>query len=266
MRTLSLLIIIVILCLTSTLIMSQDTDDEEREAVTATLWFAKEEDSDADDEPRYVAFLFMNDSETIVEAGFGADVLYHLGDDGLYSGQMLVPSAFEFTATLEIIDDETIQVSSETTSGTFTTASDITYTLTEIEANIWIENPREIIEFSKFGECMGRDLPDPPGAFADADPILPIIIDDEVGELRLGPHVLLGGGDAYELEVEGQFGQFPDVTTRTAIVGDESIDFSYYSIADGRDDCEMIYESSYVLYDGDFEAMMEQINDMSEEE
>ena len=266
MRILSLVIIMVILCLTSTLIMAQDTNEEDPEAVTATLWLANEEDADEDAEPRYVAFLFMDDGATILEAGFGTDVLYQLGEDGIYAGQTFVPSAFEFSATLEIIDDETIQVSSETTSGTFTTSSDITYTLSDIEAHIWVENPREVIEFSKFGECMGRDLPEPPGAFADADPILPIIIDDEVGELRLGPHVLLGDGNTFELEVEGQFGQFTDVTSRTAIVGDETIDFSYYSIADERDDCEMIYESSYALYDGDFEAMMERIDDRSEEE
>ncbi len=242
--------------------IAQDDAEANPEAggVVVPLWLATDEDG----EPRYVAFLFLDDG-TIVEAGLGADVIYTPVDDGTYSGEPLVPAGYEFAATLQLIDDETIQVASTITSGVFSTESNITYSLTDLEAGIWIEYPRDVIEFSKFGECMGRLDAEPPGAFTDSDPILPIVIDEEAGEFWLGPHILTGGDGSYELEVTGEFGQFTDVTTRTATVVDDTIAFRYHSIAAERDDCEMIYESTYSRFDGDFAALFERVNDMGAE-
>ena len=265
MRYLKYWLVLTLLLSSVSMVIAQDEGDDELEGVIAPLWLAADSNADADAEPRYVAFFFLDD-DTIIEAGFGADVIYTPSDDGTYNGAPLVPAGFEFSATLEIVDDQTITVASTTSSGVFSTEANITYTLTDLEAGIWIENPREVLEFSKFGECMGRIDASPPGAFTDSDPIVPIVIDEEAGEFWVGPHILTGGDGSYELEVEGMFGQFADVTTRTATVDADGIAFRYHSIADGRDDCEMTYESTYSRFDGDFEALFMRVEEMIEAE
>jgi len=258
--------ILLMLLIAPGLLLAQTDDDEtEDTGVTVPLWLATEADAEDDAAPRYVAFFFLDDG-TIMEAGFGADVVYTPSDDGTHGGAPLVPSGFEFSATLELVDDETIVVTWETTSGIFSTESHITYTVTDLEAGIWIENPREVIEFSKFAECMGRLDAQPPGAFTDSDPILPLVIDEEAGELWRGPHILTGGGGSYALETVGEFGDLADITTQTATVADDTITFRYHSIAGERDDCEMIYESTYSRFDGDFDALFSRVDELLEAE
>ena len=261
MRRSCIVVISIVLLYSFVSALAQDAE----EPGVAPAWLATDEAGDAD-QPRYVIFLFLDDGETILEAGFGADVIYTLEADGTYSGTPLVPNGFDFSATLTLIDDQTIQVVSETSSGIFTTESDITYTLTDVQAGIWIENPREIIDFSKFGECIGREPIAAPGGFADSDPILPLFIDGETGELRRGPEILTGDGTTFEVEIDGEFGEYTDITTLTAIVDEETIDFTYYSIAGGREDCVMHYVSSYTLFDGDVAGVFERVEAMVEDE
>ena len=261
MRRLTIIVIAIILLIT---VLPATAQDEETPSV-APVWLAADEADDTD-QPRYVTFLFLDDGETILEVGFGADVIYTLEADGTYSGAPLVPNGYEFSATLTLLDDQSIHVASETSSGIFTNESDLTYTLADMTASIWLENPREIIDFSKFGECIGREPIDPPGAFADADPILLLFIDEDTGELRRGPEILTGDGTTFEVEIEGEFGEYADVTTLTAVVNEDTIDFTYYSIAGGRADCVMHYVSSYTLFDGDVAGVMERIEAMEEEE
>jgi hypothetical protein len=106
-----------------------------------------------------------------------------------------------------------------------------------------------------FADCMGRTGVEPPGAFANPDPILPIRIDDEAGQLYIGDTVLTGGDGTYERTEEGEFGQFTQVITQTAVVSEGNISFSYYAVADGRDDCELRYDTTFVPFDGDYDAL-----------
>ena len=218
-----------------------------------------------DNEPFYVAFLQI-DADTLLEVARGADVVYTRNEDGTYSGATLLPVPYEFSSTLTIIDEDTYEVFSSVTSGTFTSETDLRYERQDFNLSVWVEPERDLQEFSLFQECMGRVDVSPPTAFSDPDPILPIVFDDELGVMRLGDTLLIGGGDAYELEEERPFGQFMQIIVQSAMVSEDVIDFEYNSIADGRDDCELRYQTQYILFDMDYEALYTRVDAMSTED
>jgi len=258
-----LLLLFIILCAATETIIAQDDDmpDNLYSAWTVTDLLAEDGDEPIEN---LVAFLHI-DEETILEVWTGADVIYTLQDDGTYSGANLLPVGYDFSATLTIIDEDTYETFSEISSGTFTTETNLLYERTEIEIGVWIEPERDLQEFSLFGDCMGRVDVSPPLAFSQPDPILTILIDEDAGELVLGENVLTGSG-TYELEEEDTFGQFARVTTQTAVVSEDAIDFSFYSIADSRDDCELIYETQFLPFDGDYEDFFDLVEEISEPE
>ncbi|RMF77211.1 MAG: hypothetical protein D6737_18445 [Chloroflexi bacterium] len=239
------------------IVMAQDDDET---AFTASGWLWTDLDDDASDEgaETFVVFLSPDDGATLIEVARGADVVYTLSDDGLYSGATLVPAAVDFAATLEVIDEDTRQVMSVTRTGALTFETNLQYDRSDVAFGVWVEGERDLMEYTMFAECLGREDGSPPSAFATPDPILPIAIDDEAGTLTIGGDLVLsGGGGVYERVDEAPFGQFTQVITQTATVSDDSIAFTYHAIADGRDDCEVRYETTFVPFDADYEALLE---------
>lgn len=255
-----LLLLCLILFALTTPLFAQETDETSNHlysAWTVTDLLADDDDAAIED---YVVFLQVDD-DTLLEVWSGADVVYTLEADGSYSGTSLLPDDYEFLATLTFIDEDTIETYSEINAGFFTSTRNLLYQRTDMLVGVWIEAERDLQEYSMFGECMGRVDTSPPRAFSEPDPILTIHIDEEAGELVIGKHVLTGSG-TYELEEESEFGQFIQVVTQTAVVTEDTIDFTYHAIADGRDDCELIYETQYLPFDADYEAFFELVDSL----
>ena len=179
---------------------------------------------------------------------------------------MIPTDVYDFEATLEIIDEDTRQVASVTTSGAMTFESNLLFERSDLEFGVWVEGERNLSEYSMFAECMGRVGVEPPGAFAEPDPILPIRVDDEAGTLTIGNTMLTGEGGEYELVEEGEFGQFTQVITQKASVSEDAITFTYHAVADERDDCELHYETTFTPFDGDYEALMARAAELGAEE
>jgi hypothetical protein len=264
------LILMLVFAVGASCLMAQEATEVPSESgVTAEAWLVTDLDEEESEDAvaRYVVFLTLDDGDTLIEVAAGEDVIYTKGEDGLYSGAPLIPTdRYEFEATLEVVDDDTYQVASAIKTGSLTFESNLLFERSDLEFGVWVEGERNLTEYSMFAECMGRVGVEPPGAFAEPDPILLIRVDDEAGTLTIGNTVLAGGGGAYELVEEGEFGQFTQVVTQTASVSEASIAFTYHAIADERDDCELHYETTFTPFDGDFEALMARAEELGAEE
>lgn len=235
-------------------------DDDTPQTVTASLWQRVNLDAepDADAVPVYVVFLASDDGTTLLEVAYGADVLWTLQDDGTYSGTTLIPTdAYEFTASLEVVDADTMQAMSLLNYGNFASELHLEFRRTELEAAVWVEDVRDLTEYTLFGTCLGLESTSPPGAYANPDPIVAVWLDEDAGELVIGENVYLGGGGTFTRETLGTFGTSEQVTTETVLVSEGQIDLDFYSVAGGRDDCELRFTSTYRPYDGDMAALLE---------
>ncbi len=250
------LTVFLLLAFTAVSLKAQETTPEPDGLITVSGWITTEADEDAPEEPVYTVFLDLDDGETILVIGTGADIVYTRQTDGTYAGAPLVPSdAYDLESVLEIIDEDTRQTNSITTTTAFTSERSLLYSRSDTEFSIWVEGDRSLTEYSMFAECLGLTSATPPGVFATADPIVPVRIDEDAGLLWIGRWQLVGSG-TYTREIEEPFSQFTRVTTEIANVSDGMIDYSYHSIAGERDDCELRYTSVYTPFDGDLGALL----------
>lgn len=235
-------------------------DDELELPITAVAWQRIDSNAppDFDGEPAYVVFLESDDGATLYEIEAGVDTIYTRNTDGSYSAAPLMPTdAYELTATLVNVNDDTRRVHALLNYGNFASERNLDYLRTEIVYELWVEQERELTEYSMFGECLGLVDATPPRTYARPDPIVPIRFDEEEGTLYLGNLMLSGGPVTYMREEEDTFGIFGRVTTETAIVSEGRIEWTFHSIADERDDCELRFNATYVYFDGDYAALME---------
>jgi hypothetical protein len=173
-------------------------------------------------------------------------------------------AVYEFSATLEIVDDNTMQSESLTETSNFTSEASLLYERIEGTLSLFVEGEREIVEFSQFQECLGRTGGEVGGAWTRSDLLVPIQITENA--LMWDQLTFEGGGGVYINVRTEEFGSFENVITQTFTGTAESgFEFSYHAIADGRDDCEMIYNSSYSPFDGDFEAIFAIAAELSED-
>lgn len=253
-----LVIIAVLLTIPAALLNAQEETPEPGSGglITVSGWITTEADEEAPEEPVYTVLVELEDGAAILEVGTGADVVYTRQDDGTYAGAPLVPTdSYELEASLAIVDENTRQINSITTSRAFTSERSLLLERSDVNFSIWVEGDRNLTEFSMFAECMGLMDAIPPRIFAVADPIVPVRLDEDAGILWIGWWQLEGSG-TYTREIEEPFGQFTRVTTETAIVSDDLIQYSYHSIGDGRDDCEVSYTSEYTPFDGDLDTLL----------
>ena len=219
--------------------------------------------------PRTVAFLSLDDGETLIAVWAGVDIVYTLTEDGTYMGATLIPEPYEYEATLEIIDEATMQSASTLNTGAFTSESAYRYELQEDApvARIYTEGERTIEEYSQFQECMGRTNVEPGSAWTTPDLLVPLIIDPESSTILWDQRTFAEGAGGLENVETTEFGTLENVTTRTLTSGgDESFAFRYAAIAGERDDCEMIYESNLTPFDGDFETLFARAEELGETE
>ena len=260
----------VLLMLVSPLIaVAQDDDDE---ILSYSVWVVTDVDAEVDaveDDsvlPNEVVVISLDDGETLLIIWAGSDIIYTRQDDGTYSGAELVAGGgYEFEATLEIIDDNTMQSDSVVQTGSFTSETTLRYALVEdedIAAQLYVEGEREIVEFSQFQECLGRTDVTVGRAWTRSDLLVPMRFTDD--GLIWNEMVFEGGGGVYINERTEEFSSFENLITQTfTATGEGNFDYNSHAIADGRDDCEMIYNSSYAPFDGDFEAIFAMAEELS---
>ena len=246
-------------------------DDDDTGMPTYTAWQVTrldeagnpEEPLDPDAPANKVAILELDEGNTLLFVWAGPDIIYALQNDGTYSGSLLVPSpTYTFTATLEMVDEDTMTSYSVTDTGRFTSETTIVYERTEVEIVIFTELDRTIVEYSQYAECLGR-VGDVGRAWTTSDLLVPFQIGEDT--LIWSQEVFTGDGATFINEKTQPLGAFENIITQTFIGNAEGFDFSYYAIADGRDDCEMIYESSYVPFDEDFTTLFERAAAETEE-
>lgn len=255
-----LVVLLLLIAVLDVGIVTAQDDDDAPETVTAALWerVNLEAEPDAEAVPVYVVFLASDDATTLLEVAYGADVLWTRQGDGTYSGTSLVPTdAYEFTATLEVVDADTMQAMSLLNYGNFASELHLEFRRSDFEAEVWVEARRDLTEYTLFGPCLGLESTSPPGAYANPDPIVAVWLDEDAGELVIGENVYLGGGGTFSRETLGTFGTFEQVTTETVLVSEGQLDLDFYSVAGERDDCELRFTSTYIPYDGDMAALME---------
>ncbi|MCI0711408.1 MAG: hypothetical protein L0154_14740 [Chloroflexi bacterium] len=241
-------------------VVAQDDEPPAFETSTWQVIFLDEngdpepvEDEDA--LPEIVVFITLDDGETLIEVWSGVDVIYTLGDDGLYSGATIIEESYTFAATLEILDENTMHAESMSLYGTQEFSSSLLYErLEDVEATVYTESERDIIEYTQFAECLGRVGVEVGRAWTLPELLVPV----QVGEdsIIFAGKEFVDVGGAYEIVWTQEFGQFENEITETFTPLDEdTLAYRYHATAGGRDDCEMIYESTFIPFDGDFEAL-----------
>jgi hypothetical protein len=220
--------------------------------------------------PLTVAFLSLDEGDTLIAVWAGPDIVYTLNEDGTYAGATLIPEPYEFEATLEVIDETTMQSASVLNAGAFTSETTYRYELSDDApvARIYTEGERTIEEYSQFQECMGRTDVEVGSAWTTPDLLIPIVVDLEEGLMIWDQREFIGddGGQGTHVETT-EFGTLQNVITRTFHpAGDYAFDFRYHAIAGERDDCEMIYQSTFTPFDGDFEALFARAEELGDTE
>lgn len=205
--------------------------------------------------PEVVVFITLNEGETLIEVWSGVDIVYTPGDDGLYSGATIIDENYEFMATLEILDENTMHAESMTLYGTQEFSSSLRYErLEDVEAAVYTESERNIIEYTQFAECLGRVGVEAGRAWTLPELLVPVQLGEDSIIFASKEFVNVGG--AYEIVWTQEFGQFENEIAETFTrLADDVLTYRYHAIAGGRDDCEMIYESTFTPFDGDFEAL-----------
>lgn len=262
-----LLLLLMMLLFTYT-VFAQDADETDNDSSRASAWVVTDlslEDGDIPIITGYISFLELDDG-SILEIWDGYDMLYTLDDEGLYIGETLIPVRYDYYATLDVVDEDTIKSNLISDFGFTSVESPLLYERTDIEIGIWVAIEHELIEYSLLAECMGRADAIPATLFSMPDPIVTVLIDEETNELFISNSVLFGDGVTFEVEEESEFGQLTQVITRTAIVSENVINYTYHTIADNRDDCELYYETQFIPFDGDFEGFFTQIETIIEAE
>ncbi|GEM_PF-3485821 len=240
-------------------------DSPDAPPMTVNLWLEVDPEVVEGDTSADGTLLLEVDEDTLLAVVGGADVVYTRDTGDVYVGTPLIDLGIDSEATLTFVDEDTVETTAVTRTGTLTLESSRTLARSELSAQVWIESERDLEEYSMFAECMGRTAVSPPGAFARPDAILPVRVDDDAGELLLGNVLLTGGGGAYERVTESPFGTFTQVITQTATVSDSQIMLTYYAVADERDDCEVRYTSVFIPFDGDFDALFARADELAAE-
>lgn len=234
---------------------------EDDELPTYTAWQVTrldedgnpEEGSDSEAPANTVAVLELDEGNTLLIVWAGPDILYELQEDGTYSGHELVDATtYEFSATLEVLDDDTMTSYSVTETERFTFETTIIYERTDAELMVYTELDRTVIEYTQFTDCLGASG-EVGRAWITSDLLVPFQISED--SLIWNEQVFTGGGGSYVSERTQPFASFENFITQTFTGTADGFDYEYHAIANERDDCEMIYESSYVPFDHDFEAL-----------
>ena len=218
--------------------------------------------------PVWTAILSSEDGAVMIAAAMGADVLFIRDDDtGDYAGSQLVPGGADFGSTLHITGPDTMEETATISYGAFDDHYLLSYTRVEgVTAQFWSEVERSFSDVGFFGPCLGRTDADPGPGWSNPDPIIPVIFGDE-GSLTIDDLEFSGGGGSFVNESLREAGQSSIATTRTVtLVSDTEIEFTFEMVLDERDDCQVIYTSTWVPFDGDVDALVARAESLGTEE
>lgn len=253
-----------VICLALLGVPTVMAQDDESPALETSAWqvslFDEEGEPRVVDEaalPEVIVFLSLDDGETLIAVWSGPDVIYTLEDDGTYSGTTLIDESYEFTAMIEVVDENTMEGKSVSVYGSREYMTSLLYErLEDVEAVIYTESERDIIEFTQFGECLGRTDATVGRAWSVPELLVPFQIGED--SLIFARREFVDTGGSFESVQTTEFGTFENVITETFTpMADNSFEYRYHAIAGARDDCEMIYESTFMPFDGDIEPLFE---------
>jgi hypothetical protein len=265
-------ILLVSLCLIMLGVSAVFAQDDEPPTIETSAWQVTFLDENGDPEPvededalpEIVVFMSLDDGATLIEVWSGPDIIYTLEDEGLYSGTTLIDESYEFTSTLEVVDENTMHVESVSVYDSREYQSSLIYErLEDVDAAVYTESERDIIEYTQFGECLGRTDTSVGRAWIVPELLVPIQLEEE--NLIFNSMEFENVGGLFESVRTTEFGSFENVITETFNpTVDDSLDYRYHATAGGRDDCETIYESTFTPFDGDFEALFERAEELAD--
>jgi len=237
----------------------------------ATIWIARSTDEDGEvytdsetGEPlegTETAFLEYEDGLIIVWPG--PDYVFTGNPDDGFTGSFLVADPdITVTSELTFVDEDTrFEVRSAELFG-MEQVEYFVYTRTDEEIEIWSESERNFTETTLLFECFDRDPAPLSFGWTAPDILMPIrFYNDGTIVMDYREYV---GGEHRDIEEPDSNGNVT-VVTRTLDVGTDSIGFRLHGIMNGRDDCEMIYESTFTPFDGDFDALFARAEEIGEE-
>ena len=196
----------------------------------------------------------------------GNDFVFSEDEDGILTGTFLLTDPdIVASSVLTIIDEDTrSEVRTLRLFGTEQT-NYITYSRSADEIEIWTESARNFLEDSMLSTCMGRPSVTLSFGYTAPDLLMPFRFNDD-GSVLMDGRLYVGGEheDVSTREFAGT--STTTVTIRSLDTGGSSIGFGMESTTDGRDDCQLIYESSFSPFDSDFIALLANAETIGAEE
>lgn len=273
MKLIAILVLLVVLLPIA--VLAQDDEP----TYTVSVWLATEVDEDGnpveadptietlgDGLPLYVGFIQDEATGLLLGVWNGPDIVYTPTGPGTYLANLLVVSSiYEYSGTLDVIDADTMMSTSTVTYAFGESESIYLYERVEDESfALYTEQNRDVIEWTQFQECLGREGGDPPGTFTTPD----LLVMLSVGETELvwNQSVYAGDGTTFSRNSTLPFGELDEVIDETFSANGDALDYSYYSIAGGRDDCELRYSSEFVPFAGDLLALFAAADELASAE
>lgn len=270
-----IIVVILILWAFSFVIQAQNATvesfDDPDPAYRVQAWLATYTDEDGaalldpdtgEEVTTYAAFLEYDDG--LIAVLPGADIIYTLAEEG-YTGHFLVADPdISVSSSLEIVDEDTrLEVRSTDMFG-IEQLSYISYMRTDEEVEIWSESTRDFIETTMLGTCLGKTTVNLSFGWAAPDILMPIYFADD-GTVLMDYRIYTGGeNEDISTRTVGET-TTTTVVTRSIEVAPSSIAFRLHGIIDGRDDCEMIYESTFTPFDEVYDNLFERSQEIANE-
>jgi len=209
------------------------------------------------------------DEEGVLEAAFlefeggmiavlpGGDLLYTGSAQDGYTGQFLIPDPdIEITTTLQIVDEDTrTEVQSVTLFGT-EQLSYVTYVRTGDTVEIWSESAREFTETTLLNTCLGLSPAPLSFGYVAPDLLMPFRLTEDDTVVMFGRTYVGGENEETSATRLGSGGVATIVTLRTLTITPDRIDFRLVGGINDRDDCELVYDSTFTPFDGDTASIL----------
>jgi hypothetical protein len=221
---------------------------------------------DEDSEPVRLTFWVSEDGSQMVGVQHLEDLYFVQTDSGEYTGGYLytMSEGYEYTSTLTVISPTEMREEAEITIFDCSRTSTRRYERADDgDSQIWMETVREVENDSLLGPCLGRELVRRPPWLEYPDFLITVTIDEEAGTALIDDREYEGGGGEFvNIQDDTDDEYLPQLTTRTfTMTSDDTATFRLHAIANGRDDCQIIYTGALVLFDGDLDTLLTLIDE-----
>lgn len=270
--------LVVVLCVVP-FSAQEDEEAEETPALTPGIWtysaggevtsacygssavFDPYEDYAEDSLPEFTLIAADDGNFLLIQAG--ADYRFAPSEtDSAYIVSLIdSQDLFTFEGTMEIISlEEFVLIGTLAYDPACTYTGTYRYSLVEAsEVLVWSETERVFSDISFFNECLDTFNTEPAPGWAAPD-LLAVITETETGlEIDGVPFLGSAGEYVYEEREETFTGIYYDRITLLGTIEAELFDVNHFYQLDERTDCQVEYDSEYVPFDGDVEALIERI-------